>query len=487
MSHSSRIQADLDIIAQTWKENVYEAPFPATPPEPWQVLAIANAHPNDELVRFKENGHEYALSNGEGWADSSRIQSVTSLLKTYVESFSDDPNAQRYMEAQAARGNKLHLLIERFFNGDVPTPEEISEGTLDMTHEWNCFMRFVEKHPQIANNVYRTEWSVGNPSVLMVGCIDCFVVTERHEDGSPKTGIVIDWKTTSKRESMYNKRITNRSVKFERSEGMTKLEKYLTQACLYASILEDHYKIKISHVMIVTFSKDYRPEEYDRMVSPDDHFRIGPDHPVQIAAHDLAIRHNNKGGIVTETMSQMVCRMLREDLASMFQGRRAIHRGTKTEDRIVALPRSKTPVIVKSLPQSDSEEEDELQDNPMVNFSSQKTLVVSSKKNSSSQRTIHLSSLSQAATTQGLPDIQYVADTQDIIVMQERLDEHAEKLEELKFNIHMRKKQKGSPFAPIEATPMQSTESTQIVEEAVEPIQEEIPATQFVHNVGELF
>jgi len=74
---------------------------------------------------------------------------------------------------------------------------------------------------RVLKDVYRTEWRIGCPKVMVLGTLDCFVVTKRDDDGSPLEGIVIDWKTSSRRHD--GKGFTNRSVQFPRCEAMTKV------------------------------------------------------------------------------------------------------------------------------------------------------------------------------------------------------------------------------------------------------------------------
>lgn len=99
-------------------------------------------------MRFQDDGHIYALSpDGKVWADKGKVQSVTGLLKTYVEKFTPMDPPLPAMERQRVRGVKMHALIERYLNGDAPIAAEISNSRntqaeidlgydLDMTHEY---------------------------------------------------------------------------------------------------------------------------------------------------------------------------------------------------------------------------------------------------------------------------------------------------------------------------------------------------------------
>lgn len=349
----------MSIIAQAWATlDETPAPIPLTEPEPWQVLAIANKHPYDDFVRFEEEGHRYAMSiDGKRWVDHKFVNSVTKLLNIYVEKFVEQANPPPAMEAQRIRGVKMHALIERYFNGIVPSDTEVNAHP-NMSHEWACFLVFAETNKRFLSNVCRTEWAIGDPLKMVVGKLDCFVATERHEDGSPKAGIVIDWKTKTKRYS--NKGFTNRSVKFQNCESMNTLEKYETQAFLYARILEERYKIKVPQIMIVTFSQDYALSEYSSVYRPgysmDEYRAATRGGPVHEAERDRVISyyiHNR--GMKKETMSMMVWRMNKEDVESLYEHKRVIHRDYDNPPNKLVRINAMHNVIASSTPWRDED------------------------------------------------------------------------------------------------------------------------------------
>jgi hypothetical protein len=348
----------MSIVAQAWAAlGETPAPIPLTQPEPWQVLAIANKHPYDDLVRFQEHGHKYALSpDGKRWVDHTYVNSVTRLLNIYVEKWNETEVPIPAVEKQRVRGDKMHAMIERYFNGIVPDDAEVRAHP-DLSHEWACFLVFAETNKRFLANVHRTEWAIGDPLAMVVGALDCFVVTERHEDGSPKAGIVIDWKTKAKRYG--TKGFTNRSVKFPNGESMTTLDKYETQAFLYARILKERYGIDVRQIMIVTFSEDYAINEYATVYRPGystkEYQAVTRGGPVHEAETDRVIPYYIQGvGARTETMSEMIWRMNLEDVSSLYEHKRVVHRDYDDPPNKLVRIQAMPMVIASSTPRRET-------------------------------------------------------------------------------------------------------------------------------------
>ena len=276
----------VELIEAAWEveRDVTPPELPETMPERWQVLAIANEHPNDRLVRFDHKSHRYALSPdglrwshpghdfpNTHWSDPtdkyrvSEVLSVSGIMDRYLYTY----GGGNFGTTQRDLGTKMHKLIERHLNGDVPSAADIAGDDKDLTHEWQCFLAFYEAHKDgLMRDVVRTEWMIGSARHMASGTIDCIVATERHPDGRIKKGIVIDWKTSTKRHNPME-RFKIHCVEFpgaiggQQGNGMTKLQKYETQAMLYAKILEEAYDgIEIVGCVIVTFSREYAPSDY---------------------------------------------------------------------------------------------------------------------------------------------------------------------------------------------------------------------------------
>ena len=229
-------------------------------------LERINAHPLDAKIQFEEKTHTYKF---EGKVME---RSVTTLVESCFEVFdalavikkmkagSNWPRAE-YMtrtgvpwsDAQIVQkwnltglyarnnGTWMHWNIERALNGYAVCPDLV---------EMNLFNDFFDQQlvrQQI--EPYRTEWRIAAPEYGLAGSVD-FVGKLPNGDF-----VIADWKRSKKlaeeREG-GNKWVKQAKAPISHIED-TSLSKYFLQLNVYRHVLEKHYNLRVSKMLLTSF------------------------------------------------------------------------------------------------------------------------------------------------------------------------------------------------------------------------------------------
>lgn len=209
-----------------------------------------NTHERDKNITFQDEGHKYII--GEG--DQSNYISVTNFVKNQFPTFEPDyiinkmkaspkwPESKYYgmtneeiKELWNNSGNKakaegtgLHNSIDLYFKEELETePESI---------EWSYFKQFLNNFD---DEPYRSEWMIYDEDSKICGTLD-FIA--KNKDG---TYTIVDWKRS--------KNISEPSTIFMTN---TTYWHYALQLNLYQYILERHYNMKITKLLIVQMHPD---------------------------------------------------------------------------------------------------------------------------------------------------------------------------------------------------------------------------------------
>jgi hypothetical protein len=234
---------------------------------PWQRLAVANAHPRDGRVQFREADHTYAVDGDRrGWV------SCTTLIHKCFPAFDADgiiakmrasPHwATRHVKYHgltdeqikaawkangddaSSAGTRLHLDIEHYWNA-APVGNVAGDGWAPETADgcWGYFLDYVQREVEARGWVpLRTEWLVFDADLRLAGSVD---MVYRKPDG---TLAVHDWKRMSK----YVE-----ANPYQRGFGPmahlpdTNAAHYALQQSVYAALLERHYGAVVSEVALV--------------------------------------------------------------------------------------------------------------------------------------------------------------------------------------------------------------------------------------------
>ena len=219
------------------------------------MLARQHPHPRDDRIQFIADTHTYLV---DGSSDG--ILSVTTFIHHHFPSFdavrivremnpiakrrkygslTDTEIRKKWQEdgrQSAERGTRLHLAIERFYNGeaDVATPE---------------FALFLAFHETVKERLtpFRTEWSIFDGEIDLAGQLDMLY---QKEDG---TYALYDWKCIKelKRENAY-----------EKGKGVCSdldhcnFNHYSLQLHIYKKILETRYAINVTEMKLVILHPD---------------------------------------------------------------------------------------------------------------------------------------------------------------------------------------------------------------------------------------
>ena len=244
----------------------------------WQRLATLNKHPRDDRIQFEEETHVYTIDGVRaGWT------SCTGFLHNFFGHFDADAVIAKMMRspkwpeskyfgktpgeikkgwsdkgaASSAAGTRMHLDIERFYNGlplvwDGPNnrPVDVDSGlrgleldgwTPNPGVEWSYFCDYQTK---IGANFlpYRTEWLVFDDEHKVAGSIDMVYMKP---DG---TLAIYDWK-----------RIEELKTENQWQSGLgpvthlpdTNYWHYSLQLNVYRYILQKHYGFVVSELALV--------------------------------------------------------------------------------------------------------------------------------------------------------------------------------------------------------------------------------------------
>ena len=227
-------------------------------------LEIANGHELDNKIKFEEGPHEYF------WDGIKLGSSVTRLVESFFEKFDPDDAIQKMKNGSKwprpeytrksgevwtdeqiklfwdgvglyarNRGTWMHYNIERFLNGLQPS-QECPE--MEYFHRFNSEVMEAEKIEP-----YRTEWRICAPEYDLAGSVD-FV--GKRPDG---TYVIMDWKRSKNLASSLENSFGKRAKAPLQHIDDTDASKYFLQLNIYRYILQKHYGIKISQMVLASF------------------------------------------------------------------------------------------------------------------------------------------------------------------------------------------------------------------------------------------
>ena len=239
-------------------------------------LQLRNAHGLDVKMRFDAQQHKYFFE------DVPLTYSVTELIGLFSEKFDSDAAIQlmkngsrwprpeytmrngtiwtdhqikQFWDAMAMfarnRGSWMHYNIERYWNGLTPANE---------VPEIGMFYKFQEEVLQ-KNDIspWRTEWRICDPSLSLAGSVD-FV--GRKLDG---TFVLVDWKRTKRLATTQRGRSKKMKAPLDHLDD-TELSKYSLQLNVYRYILQKHYGITVSSMILGVFHPTFT--EYSSIEVP---------------------------------------------------------------------------------------------------------------------------------------------------------------------------------------------------------------------------
>lgn len=227
-------------------------------------LEVINEHELDKKITFDEGPHEYFY---EG---SKVAQSVTAVVEAYFEKFDPDDaivkmkrsarwprpeymmkNGVTWTDAQIKaywdgvglyarnRGTWMHYNIERYLNNLVP-----SEDCQEMSMFYKFYDEVIVKEKVLP---WRTEWRIAAPEYDLAGSVD-FV--GKLPDG---TYCIMDWKRSKNLASSLGNAYGRRGKPPLQHLDDTDASKYFLQLNVYRYILQKHYDIKISKMILASF------------------------------------------------------------------------------------------------------------------------------------------------------------------------------------------------------------------------------------------
>ena len=244
----------------------------------WQRLAVVHAHPRDDRIQFEEETHTYTIDGVRaGWT------SCTGFLHNFFGHFDADAVIVKMMKsakwfeskyfgksaeeikkgwadkgaASSAAGTRMHLDIERFYNGlplvwinSKDKPVDVASGLRGLAMddwapnpgaEWDYFCKY---QTRVGSRFlpYRTEWLVFDEEHKVAGSIDMVYLKN---DG---TLAIYDWK-----------RIEDLKTENNYQSGLgpvahlpdTNYWHYSLQLNVYRYILQKHYGFVVSELALV--------------------------------------------------------------------------------------------------------------------------------------------------------------------------------------------------------------------------------------------
>ena len=246
-------------------------------------LARENPHPRDAAIVFQEEGHTYLVDgvpvglsvtgliasvDPEPFDAVKAAQGIVRMSRPHPRYSKPSPSGDGTVVSMTAEeiqaewlranvlGTDLHGKIERHLNGLPVTFAADGANAV----EFEQFSRWFRKATEDGYVPYRTEWVIYDTDVDVAGSVD-FVM--RHT----VTGdvCVVDWKRclTTASSGFFEAYRDKRLLPPLHAVPSTKLNKWRLQVNVYRAILERHYGLKVSKMMMVvchsTFA-DY--EEY---------------------------------------------------------------------------------------------------------------------------------------------------------------------------------------------------------------------------------
>lgn len=238
------------------------------------TLALKNAHPRDQHIRFVEQGHTYFIGSDSDYT------SVTTYLKILFSEFNEEEAAINAFKNNKSKnsnyknmsideikekwtqdknkGTVLHKACELFYNQVLP------QGTPHTNHEllkhyqsqpskyqynqedpiaFSYFMNFVIHNPDL--KAFRTEMLIYHEELRIAGSID---ILFKNDDG---TVSIYDWKRSNNLSSTSNCYNRYGLLPFMCHIPETKYWKYALQLNLYKFILESKYNFTVKDMFMV--------------------------------------------------------------------------------------------------------------------------------------------------------------------------------------------------------------------------------------------
>lgn len=224
-------------------------------------LSDINPHPRDKNISFQEEGHIYTIKDADR-----PIISTTTLIKKYEKNFDSFGVARKIVSShsyafgkyagktideivkewddfgkqESGLGTKMHLLIEKYFNGELTEIPDIKEFKmfLQFWHDWQIM------YPSF--KPFRTECLIydDNPNhkLILTGSTDFLL-----EDDNGNA-IIIDWKRYKevKTENKFDKML----APFDKMDDCNFSHCGL-QLNFYRHVLENIYNKKVIYMMLV--------------------------------------------------------------------------------------------------------------------------------------------------------------------------------------------------------------------------------------------
>ena len=188
----------------------------------------------DEAIEKMKNGSkwprpEYTRKSGEVWTDE-QIKAYWDGVGLYARN----------------RGTWMHYNIERYLN-DLSPSEDCAE--MGLFYKFHADIIATEKVEP-----WRTEWRICAPEYNLAGSVD-FV--GKLPDG---TYVIMDWKRSKNLANSLDSSFGRRAKPPLEHIDDTDVSKYFLQLNIYRYILQKHYDIKISKMVLASFhpgSDDY--------------------------------------------------------------------------------------------------------------------------------------------------------------------------------------------------------------------------------------
>lgn len=223
----------------------------------YKMLALKNAHPRDQEIEFREEGHVYTIRGDKYY------KSCTTWLKSFFSKFDPDAVIEQMMNSPnwesskyygktkqeikqgwsengkraAEFGTSMHKVIEDFYNG--------AELPKDLCPELHSFIDFHLDHEHLTP--FRTEMMIFDEEIRICGSVDMLF---QNEDG---TYSIYDWKFAKEIQTYsYGKKAL---FPLEHLNDCNTVH-YTLQLNLYRVILERKYGYVIQDMHLIFMHRD---------------------------------------------------------------------------------------------------------------------------------------------------------------------------------------------------------------------------------------
>jgi len=241
------------------------------------LLEEKNAHPRDELIKFKEDGHIYTLNVNNEIVNP---LSVTTLIHKFFPHFDADlildkmfksgklnPKYEGKTKTQikaewdengktaSGLGTLMHADIERFLNDIQP----LNKNSIEFGYFMNFWTSLTNTYPNL--KPFRTEWIVYDEDKNLAGSIDCILENDKGDL------VILDWKRS--KEIKYDNRFETGYTPFNKLDNCN-YNHYTLQLNIYRHLLQTKYRKKILYMMLVIL----HPNNTDYVCIPVQHYDI---------------------------------------------------------------------------------------------------------------------------------------------------------------------------------------------------------------------